>query len=272
MSESGKTSEDDKPTLILPAAEIKEPDYLPAIGGPIKRESHDGDQAHASTPVSKSRIGRLKRFFTSSPSRKAASIAGAVLLASISGVAGAAPTLFSHTAKDRDSTQHIFFLPWSETGNLSGGVHVASSVSGYCWVESQVSPRPDTYRCFGPNSTLYDPCFAADSQKSVACPTPSPIDVTVIRLTRPLPEVQRSSWDMKTGPASAVWLVVLADGDSCYAIYAMTDSPGGMSLSYACKKGDLYGGLNRNGAMWTIWEQRTGAADMTLVPVAQAYS
>ena len=73
-------------------------------------------------------------------------------------------------------------------------------------------------------------------------------------------------------PTSTVWLAVLADGASCYAIYAMADSPGGMSLSYVCKEGDLYGNLNGSGAIWTIWEQKKGAADMTLAPVAEAYS
>jgi hypothetical protein len=57
---------------------------------------------------------------------------------------------------------------------------------------------------------------------------------------------------------------VLANGDSCYAICAMPDSTGGMSLTYARKKSDLYGNLNSNGTTLTIWKQKTCAADMTL--------
>jgi len=52
----------------------------------------------------------------------------------------------------------------------------------------------------------------------------------------------------------------------------MPDSPGGISLTYARKKGDLYGNLNSNGTTLTIWEQKTCAADMTLASVIQAYS
>lgn len=52
----------------------------------------------------------------------------------------------------------------------------------------------------------------------------------------------------------------------------MPDSPGGMSLTYACKKGELYYNLNSNGTTWTIWEQKTGSAEMTLAPATQAYS
>lgn len=268
----GSMSEDEKPTLILPRASLKEPDQSSPADGLIKRESHNGDQVHVSTPAPESRISRLKKFFTSTPSRRVASIFGAVALAVISGAVGAAPTLFNHAPKAQSSTQHIFFLPWSEAGGLSSGLRVSSSVRGYCWTNSQVSSRPDAYRCFGPNAFIYDPCFADDSQKSVACPIPSPADVTVIRLTKPLPEVNPTPWDIKTGPASAVWLAVLANGDSCYAAYVMADSPGGMSLSYSCRKGNLYGDMNRDGATWTIWEQKEGVADMTLAPVVQAYS
>jgi hypothetical protein len=270
---SGKKSEDDEPTVILPLASTGKPQHPPIAKESVTREAHDADPVLAPKPTKKNKVNRLKKFFASSPSRKAASIAGAIVLAALSGIVGAgAPGLFSHTPRSETATQHIFFVPWSETGGLSEGIHIASSVKGYCWTNSQVSLRYDAYRCFGPNSLIYDPCFASGSQRSVACPMPSPTNVTVIRLVKPLPEGNNSPAKVQATPTSTVWLVVLADGASCYAIYAMADSPGGMSLSYVCKEGDLYGNLNGSGAIWTIWEQKKGAADMTLAPVAEAYS
>jgi hypothetical protein len=270
---SGKTSEDDQPTLILPLAGIAGPQHPPTAEERTERETRDENPALTSIPAAKSKISRLKKFFTSSPSRKVASIAGALTLAALSGIAGAAASgLFSQAPKSDTATQHIFYVPWSGAGGLSEGLHVASSVNGHCWTNSTVSLRYDAYRCLGPNNRIYDPCFVADSERSVACPMPSPTDVTVIRLVQPLPKTNHSPSEVQATPASTVWLVVLADGDSCYAIYAMSDTPGGMVLTYACTEGDLYGNLNDGGATWKIWEQKNGAADMTLAPVAQAYS
>jgi hypothetical protein len=270
---SDKTSEDDQPTLILPPASVVVPQHPATTEKPTERETHDGNPALTPTSAAKSKISRLKKFFTSSPSRKVASVAGAIVLAALSGTAGAAASgLFSHAPKSDTATQHIFYVPWSETGSLSEGIHVASTVNGHCWAKSAVSLRFDAYRCFGPNGLIYDPCFVADSERSVACPMPSPTDVTVIRLVKPLPKTDHSPSEVQATPASTVWLVVLADGDSCYAIYADSDTPGGMVLTYWCKEGNLYGNLNSDGAIWTIWEQKNGTADMTLAPVAQAYS
>lgn len=270
---SGKTSEDDQPTLILSLPGIAKPQHPPAVEERAERDAHGGNSALTSTSPAKSRISRLKKFFTSSPSRKVASIVGAITLAALSGIAGAAASgLFSQAPKNDSATQHIFYVPWSGTDGLSKGLHVASSVTGYCWTNSTVSLRYDAYRCLGPNNRIYDPCFVADSESSVACPMPSPTDVTVIRLVKPLPRTNHSPSEVQATPASTVWLVVLADGDNCYAIVAMSDTPGGMVLTYACNQGDLYGNLNGGGAIWTIWEQKNGAADMTLAPVARAYS
>jgi hypothetical protein len=263
---SDMKSEDDQPTLIMPLTGAAGPQHLSTTEEQTKNEAHDSNPSTA-----KSRVSRLREFLTSSPTRKTA-----VILAAISGVAGTeASGLFSHPAKSENATQHIFCVPWSETGGLSDGIHVRRTVSGYCWTNSSISLRYDAYRCFGPNGFIYDPCFVSDSEKSVACLMPSPTDITLIRLVKPLPDTNHSPSEVQatpTTPASTVWLVVLADGGMCYAIYAMADAPGGMYLTYTCKEGNLYGNLNGSGATWTIWEQKTGAADMTLAPVAQAYS
>jgi hypothetical protein len=264
-----KRSEDDQPTLVLPLANIMETQHLPAAEVQIEAET-----PNENAPAAETRTSRLKKFFTSTPTRKAASIAGAILLAAFSGIAGAvSPSLFSHAPnKSEGATQHIFYVPWSGAGGLSEGIHVANSVSGYCWTTSSISLRYDAYRCLISNKFIYDPCFASYTGTSVACPMPSPTDIIMIKLDRPLPTAKRSPSATQTTPASTVWLVVLADGDRCYAIYAMANAPGGMSLTYTCKDGDLYGNINGGSPIWTIWEQKTGAADMTLAPIAQAYS
>lgn len=245
----------------------------PAANAPSEGLAHQGrltgDQ-QSREAAKNHRLRRVWKWFTGSPSRKVLSALGAIILAAVSGVVGAAaPGWF---ASSSSATQAVVFDPWISPTRISNDIQVAVRVTGSCWEQSEASNRADAYRCME-NNIIVDPCFAnpwtvfGQASPSVACPFPKPNSITVIRLTGPLP--QRIS---PAGTTSNVWLIVLPDGESCPLITAGTISPGGLRLNYQCPSGGLYGDPQRAGEIWKIFKLSNGTSDMTLVPIAQAYS
>jgi hypothetical protein len=180
------------------------------------------DRRSADKPVAgKSRLRKVWKWLTGTPSRKAVSALSALLLAAISGIVGtvAGGLLGDGSNGSLDATQVIVYTPWTPDGHLSVGIHVSANVTGSCSFGSSVAARPDAYRCFAGNY-IYDPCFAASQgfpnpARIVVCPFPDPNNITVIHLTRSLggsypggsPEIAVSA-----SPTSIVWLIVLANG------------------------------------------------------------
>jgi hypothetical protein len=255
---------------------------------PSPETQHSGDLAaddrrSADKPVAgKSRLRKVWRWFTGTPSRKALSAFSALLLAAISGIVGtvAGGILGNGSNGTVDATQVIVYTPWTPDGHLSAGIHVSANVTGSCPGGSSVASRPDAYRCFAGNY-IYDPCFAASQgfpnpARIVVCPYPAPNNITVIHLTRSLggsytdgsPEIAVSA-----SPTSIVWLIILANGTQCYRVSGANHSSSGMLDNYDCNGGDsLYNDPQRTGLVWKIFEQRIGTSDMTLVSIARAYS
>ena len=175
-----------------------------------------------------------------------------------------------HVAAEQPPTRVVVFEPWTR-GGLAGGIEVAATVRGYCWVTSLASPRPDAYRC-----TEGDPCFA-DRYASrgygvVACPDPGPARVVIIELTRPLP----GSWP--SAISGWPWLITLASGPRCVELTGGTLYTKGIGrLNFGCGTGSsAYGAGNlwgdpRHGRTWTILYQRTLGGPLTRVPIAAVY-
>ena len=213
------------------------------------------------------------------PSRVVTACAAAALMASaVAGIlVGRAATQGSarpgpgegvhHVASGQPPTRVVVFEPWTRAG-LAGGIGVAATVRGSCWVGSLASPRPDAYRC-----TEGDPCFA-DRYASrgygvVACPDPGPARVVIMELTQPLP----GSWPSAT--QAWPWLITLASGPQCVDLTGATLYTKGIGrLNYACGTGSrAYGapflwGDPRRGRTWTILCQRTLGGPLTRVPIA----
>ena len=272
------TTPDDQPTLILPTFSYCESNKssasvaAPEGKAPSKPHLIENPTIGVERSAEK-RFSRLKKFCTSSPSRKVASAVGAIAIAALSGVAGSlAPSLFSSNSGSSTATQRILYAPWIYGDKLSPSLQVAHTIKGTCFTQSAGSMRYDAYRCINDNGILYDPCFSDDSQKFVACPIPSPADITLIRLEKPLPVPDKESPETQVTSSSGVWLVELADGTYCYRIAAASYSPGGMLLTYGCKDGNLYGQLNRGSEKWAIWEQKNSSADLAITSVVKAYT
>jgi hypothetical protein len=242
-----------------------------------------GDRGTAEKPIAdKSRLRKMWKWLTGTPSRKALSALSAVLLAAISGVVGtvAGGVLGEGSNGTVDATQVIVYTPWTPDGHLSAGIHVSASVTGSCTSSSTVAVRPDAYRCFA-GRFIYDPCFAAfqglpNPARIVVCPFPDPNKVTVVHLARSLgsgnPDGSQET-AVSDSPTNIVWLIVLANGTRCYRVSGANGSSSGMLDNYDCTGGDsLYNDPQRTSPVWKIFEQRIGTSDMRLASIARAYS
>jgi hypothetical protein len=261
------------------AGEVSSPPHEPRSAGDLA----PGDCGAEKKPVAdKSRLRKMWKWLTGTPSRKALSALSAVLLAAISGIVGtiAAGVLGDGSNGSVDSTQVIVYTPWAPDGHLSSGIHVSADLTGTCPFGSTVAARPDAYRCFVGGS-IYDPCFAAsygfpNSSRTLACPYPSPNNVTMINLSgSPGGDYSDGSPEsaVSASPTSSVWLIVLANGTHCYRVSGANGSSSGMIDDYDCDGGDsLYNDPQRAGSVWKIFEQRIGTSDMTLASISKAYS
>lgn len=256
----------------------KDPERCPQVpgtgpGDPAEQDHVSGRSSSTELPA-KRRAHRFWKWLTGTPRRKAFSGLGAILLAAVSGVAGtAASGMFTGSGPVKPIvTQSLVFAPWISLTRVAPDIHVAARVTGSCWTSSIASGRPDAYRCMGGNLIL-DPCFAnpmapfTAGSHWVACPFPAPNSITLIHFRGQLPSSVSAS-----GPTDNAWLIILGDGERCPLITGGTFSPGGLRLNYQCHSGGLYGEPQENSPTWTIFEQRNGTSDMTLVPIAQAYS
>lgn len=181
-------------------------------------------------------------------------------------------------------TQAIFYEPWNtnisnNTNKITlSNVHVDRTIAGYCWVSSIVTTRSDAYRCMTPTTNaILDPCFAfpfniPSALTKVACPYPDPDSITIIRLTRPLPQPSGRNASLPT----EYWFIVLADGTKCLTAGGTTDFIGNKVVIgdyYYCPGVGfpLYGYPDTSGRIWTILEQRPGTAGLVPAPIARIY-
>ena len=173
----------------------------------------------------------------------------------------------SHSGTKPASTQVTVYEPWAPQG-LAQGIRPASTVRGYCWESSLGSIRSDAFRCMTGND-IYDPCFASPyAPGQVACGYPSLTSVTIIKLTRALPQ----AGTVPSGKQPNPWLVVLQNGQRCWVNTGAGIEVGGMTQTFACRNGaSLFGSLQRNERIWTIFYQAKSGSSLTPAPIAKAY-
>jgi hypothetical protein len=139
----------------------------------------------------------------------------------------------------------------------------AQGVSGYCWVPSLASNRPDAWRCMVGNG-IYDPCFSAPNQAGQVVCVPRPSDPSMdltIDLTRPLPA---------PNPPTAMphaWFLTLADGSECGFLTGATGGVRGQRINYGCTDGWDVVGDPQPGPVWTATEYQF--APMSFTPQKQ---
>jgi hypothetical protein len=253
----------DQPTVV--------PNEAPSTGNAEVSGDHRSEETSADQHV-QSRPTLLHRL-TGTPLRLAGTALGTIFTGAVAAIiAGLVLGWFSGQNSATPSvTQQIIFQPWATggSGGISSDVHVNSRVSGTCWTHSSITSRPDAYRCTYGNYVL-DPCISSPFEgvfsDEVVCPYPGPNSVTLITLKSGLPKSSSSA----NAPLTP-WLLTLADGENCLAFSAMTISAAGLGEDYACLDGGLYNGIHRSEQPWTIFEQRRGSSELTLVTVAKAY-
>jgi hypothetical protein len=194
-----------------------------------------------------------------------------VLLFGVAACSGQQPKQPDHPAaasgepSSSAGTRMVEYRPW-RGAELASGVRMSTSTDGSCWTMSIASRRPDAYRCMDNDSSIYDPCFVGRGANQAACPFPSPSSVTVIHYDPPLPAPDPDA-EGDRGP----WLVVLVDGQQCYALTGTTETINGLVTSYACERGTLYGDPVRNAPQWTIYYQEEGSQRLTSMTIETAY-
>jgi hypothetical protein len=215
----------------------------------------------------------IKRLTSTRTRRILLSGAGVVFTGALATIIGGLilPWISSSSPGAPDATQQVIFQPWSldAAGAVSQDIHIASRLSGKCWIHSYLSGRSDAYRCVAGNLVL-DPCisnpYEGRASRQVICPSPSTTSVALISLTESLPR----SFKASDGPLTP-WLLILADGEKCFEFAAAAPSTAGLVEDYSCGVDSLYGRVNRTDRLWTIFEQRPGASSMELVSITEAY-
>ena len=137
-------------TQLSPAIRIRRLHGRPAIRKKTLAESGEGNK-NDQEPKGHSPIHVLRNL-----SRKGVAALGAVLTAAVASVtAGIVTDWFSGEHSTTLSyTSSIFFQPWTLEGKVSGDLHVASRITGFCWEESVAARRADAYRCTAGNDIL----------------------------------------------------------------------------------------------------------------------
>jgi hypothetical protein len=130
-----------------------------------------------------------------------------------------------------------------------------SGREGYCWTGSIAAPyRRDAWRCTEDND-IHDPCFSLPNGNFVVCganPVAGDKGFT-LRLTKPLPEPERSLTSADTNQA---WMVQLSDGETCTPFTGTRPLVAGQVATYGCspnaagRSSVLLGDLDNSEPVW----------------------
>ncbi|MGW5248286.1 protein kinase domain-containing protein [Streptomyces sp. NPDC004129] len=225
---------------------------------------HDGGATSAMerTAPRASTLARPSRPSVSSPRTSATSAAPPMSVA-------ASPSTAAPTA-----TQLVTFMPWTPSGEPAQGITITTHSAGNCWEQAMGSGRDDAWRCSDDSSRiLYDPCFASQNNAPHMNEMLCPADGSLTRLAWLVPDGPLPNKPSQDEPPTPLALV-LEDHQSCFTAGgagSILSTVNGQSLSYRCPHGDLYGGPNTSGSLWTITYRPSDAAESTTVPITKAY-
>ena len=170
-------------------------------------------------------------------------------VARVAAAALASAAVWSSGAQAGTHTTATVYEAFSYHGVIVPHVRVSS---GYCWTQSDVTPRADAWRCFIAN-TINDPCFSSTlAYGVVVCPTPWNDQGVEIRLTRALPKPLTHG---RPSTALQPWALQLASGAHCLLASGASSVVQGKRLNYFCGASAKYGlwGLpDRSTQPWTI--------------------
>jgi hypothetical protein len=169
-------------------------------------------------------------------------------------------------AEGSATVAHVFVAA-DAAGNLRRGLPVVERATGYCWVNSLVTTRPDAWRCAS-KRYLYDPCFAlAYSSGQVACVnSPFSPRVTILRLSKVLPRE-----DSGQAGSGLPWALRLTNGEQCVAVSGASAVVAGMRANYFCNKSALFGSPDTKSPVWRIFSAKARTTEpLTQVSIAEA--
>lgn len=196
-------------------------------------------------------------------------MAAACALGAIAACFGASSRLVDAavTGPGAASSHRTALLRYSPFANArpASRIVVAKTVRGYCWTSALTDWRSAAWRCFGPDSSIHDPCFSSPIKQIgyVLCPTYTPISpVLRINLAKQLPTpVGLRDNTLRRPP----WSVQLDNGVWCISRGGINGIPRihGKDVSYVCQRGtakgssqfgdggELVGPLHRSPSGWT---------------------
>lgn len=147
-------------------------------------------------------------------------------------------------------TQIKIFHPFVKQA-INPSLKISNKISGYCWVPSLRTQRPNAWRCMAGN-VIHDPCFvnAAINSKSAVCiDEPWQTSVTLMQLTKPLPKTKPMTFNPQQAQA---WFVELSNGARCQFLTGATGIVNGQRLNYGCDQNNFYiiGDLDKTSHTW----------------------
>ncbi|MER5928322.1 serine/threonine-protein kinase [Streptomyces mirabilis] len=164
------------------------------------------------------------------------------------------------------ATQVHTFTPWT-FGEPAHDVDIFATVHGSCFGQSLTIVRSDAYRCVVAEE-IKDPCFSPpnDLAPAVLCPNVGSIGKVIrIDLTESLPE----NSDPENQPFP--FKIILADGQVCDSYGGSGVAIAGKTMTFACPKGDLFGGPDSVRSAWTINYRQKGASSFQPVDIVAVY-
>lgn len=125
---------------------------------------------------------------------------------------------------------------------------------------------PETYRCFGINHVVYDPCWI-NLQNIAAClTTPWSKKVSEIENAHPGPRGTGGAIDTNT-----FWGLELANGERCQFAPGATSEVEGERIDYKCGTGVVAGDPDRSAPKWTVLYAEEGSHQIETVAVIRVW-
>jgi hypothetical protein len=153
-------------------------------------------------------------------------------------------------AASRTRVEHV--SPLTASGELRSGLRISDRASGSCAPGSEAVPG--TYRCFGDDDLIRDPCWQTGARSAICLVRPWAHTVSRLRV--------RGGFDQPIGGGSSVpWGVRLRSGERCLLLQGASSVVKGKRVNYSCSRTRfLLGRPDRRHSAWRIQRARLKAS------------
>jgi hypothetical protein len=149
-------------------------------------------------------------------------------------------------AASRTHVKHV--SPLTATGGLRPGLRITDRAKATCAPGSEAVPG--TYRCFGDDNLIRDPCWKTGARSAICLLKPWARTVSRLRV--------RGGFDTPVGGGSSMpWGLRLRGGERCLLLQGASSIVNGKRVNYFCSRTRfLLGRADRRHAAWRIQRAR----------------